>query len=135
MTEAVGSMVMTQTETKSLTGAELKVALSGLGLPPTWFANRVGVTMRTVVRWFDGGPIPAEVVDEVSKLSELTVAEMVKMVQAVDDSQVPIVLQTYRVDKEFKSKQNWPAEWHRQLTFRVKEHFEAEGHNVTIEYR
>jgi hypothetical protein len=125
---------MTSTTADSLTGAALKVALSGLGLPPTWFAQRMNVTMRTVVRWFDGGPIPPEVGPELEKLSELTVAEMLKMVEAVDDTQDPIVLKTYRVDREFKTKQGWPAEWHRQLCFRVKDHFESEGRAVTIEF-
>lgn len=134
---------MTQT-TKTMSGAELKVALGGLGLAPGWFADYLDVTMRTVVRWFDGPVVEPRVASAVEKLEELTLAEMKKMVEDVESSLAsdpyceetsPIVLRTYRVDREFKNKRGWPAEWHRSLVFRVREHFESQDYNVTVEYR
>lgn len=117
-----------------MTGAELKVALGGLGLPPSWFADRCHVTMRTVVRWFDGEGVSPEITAEVIKLEERTLAEMQKMVAAVEpDVDGDIVLRTYRTDEEYHNK-TWPASWHRQLTFRLREHFEAQGNIVVVEY-
>jgi hypothetical protein len=47
----------------------------------------------------------------------------------------PVVLHTYRTDKEFKNTLDYPASWHRQMIFRVREHLEAKGRTVTVEYR
>lgn len=125
-------MTMTQT----MSGAALKVRLGGLGLPPSWFADRLGVTMRTVVRWFDGDEVAPEVAEELEKLSDMTLDEMRKMVAKAEKSVSgdTVKLKTYRTDNEF-SKGNWPASWHRALTFRVMEHFIAQGFTVRIEYR
>lgn len=110
----------------------MKVALEGLGLPPSWFADRMAVTMRTVVRWFDLDYVSDEVIGEIDKLSDLTTAEMQKMVDKAPETG-EVVLRTYRTDKEFKGK--WPATWHRSLTFRVVDHFRAEGRPVRVEYK
>lgn len=88
--------------------------------------------MRTVVRWFDGDEVSQDVEELVDELSNLTVQEMHKMVERAPDSG-EVILLTYRTDKEFKSK--WPAAWHRSLTFRVLDHFRAEGRPVKVEYR
>lgn len=118
--------------TTTLSGAALKVELTGLGLPPSWFGKRLGVTMRTVVRWFDGASVAPEVADELEKLSAATLTEMKKIVADIDDDG-DVTLTTYRTDKEFKS--TWPAEWHRALVFRVADHFRAQGRVVHVEYR
>jgi hypothetical protein len=47
----------------TMSGAEMKTVLDGLGLTSTWFAEYVGVASRTVARWFDGADIPPRVVD------------------------------------------------------------------------
>ena len=116
-----------------MTGAELKVTLGGLGLPPSWFAERMDVTMRTVVRWFDGDPMPEGVAVKLAELGEYTLDEMRKMLAAapryVDGNRV---LRTYRTDDEFRS--HMPASWHRALTYRVVEHLRAEGETVVVEY-
>jgi hypothetical protein len=124
---------MTTPTKKTMTGAELKVQLDGLGLPPSWFADRNNVTMRTVVRWFDGTAVPASAVDEIERISERTLDEMRKIIDSIDGDDV--VLHTYRTDKEFKNRLDYPASWHRQMIFRVREHLEAEGRTVTVEYR
>src|SRR6185295_7345100 len=123
------------TDTKTLTGAELKVRLGGLGLPPSFFAEKAGVTMRTVVRWFDTDPVPAAAADLLDKLDERTLLEMQTMIDKLgDDDDVTLV--TYRTDGSVSSMHGkWPASWHRWLTFQVLEHLEAQGRNVTVTYR
>jgi hypothetical protein len=124
----------------TMTGAELKTKLEGLGLPPSWSASRMNVTMRTVVRWFDLQEVSDEVVAEVDKLLDLTVAEMQKMVAKAPESG-QIVLKTFRTDKEFtgkwlgRSEGRTPATWHRSLTFRVLDHFRSDGREVRVEYK
>lgn len=119
------------TTTTAMSGAELKTRLGGLGLPPSWFGARVGVTMRTVVRWFDGADVAPEVAAEVEKLSAATLEEMRKMIGKLPDADT-ITLRTHRTDKTIK---NWPSSWHRALTFRVMEHLQAQGKTVNIEYK
>lgn len=122
--------------TKTLSGAELKTSLGGLGLPPSWFAEMFGVTMRTVVRWFDSAHVSDEVASELDKLAETTVDEMRKMVNKAErNGEDPITLRTYRTDEEYTSANDWPASWHRMLTFRVMDHLRAQGHTVNVEYR
>lgn len=121
--------------TVALTGPMLKVTLNGLGLSPNWFAKRMGVTMRTVVRWFDGDKIPSKVTSEIDSLCERTVDEMRTMVDETSaDEDGHVTLRTYRTDEEFRDPE-WPASWHRMLTFRVMEHFRAQGNTVSVEYR
>lgn len=120
----------------TMTGAMLKVTLGGLGLPPRWFANKVGVTMRTVVRWFDGDgeTVAPEVAEQVEKLASMTVDEMRKMVEKVGDTDT-VTLVTYRTDKEFSNRRGLPASWHRALTFRVMDHLAAQGASVNVIYK
>jgi hypothetical protein len=118
----------------ALTGAALKVRLGGLGLPPSWFADRIGVTMRTVVRWFDGEIINPQVPEELDRLEAMTVEEMRKIIDKIGDDD-PVTLRTYRTDEEFVNARNLPASWHRALTFRVLDHLRASGVRVEIEYR
>lgn len=126
---------MTTPTATRVTGATLKVILGGLGLPPSWFSDRMNVTMRTVVRWFDGETVSTEVADELERLSNRALDEMHKMLAEVDDNATDVVLKTYRTDEEFVNTLDYPASWHRQLTFRVREHLLAQGHSVTVEYR
>lgn len=118
------------------TGAELKVALGGLGLPPSWFADHMGKTMRTVVRWFDGDVVSNDIAVELERISERALDEMRRMIADVDDDADPVVLKTYRTDSEVSTKHGkWPASWHRMVTFRVAEHLRATDRDVRIEYR
>lgn len=123
----------------TMNGPELKVRLGGLGLPPSWFAERLGVTMRTVVRWFDGEDVAPLVAAEVSRLDSLTITEMRKVIEKIGDVKEgdTVKLTTFRTDEEFpkRGKVHWPASWHRQLSFRVLEHLEAQGAAVRVEYK
>jgi hypothetical protein len=122
--------------TKTMTGADLKTVLGGLGIPPSWFASQMNVTMRTVVRWFDGDQVSSDVIAKVEFLCDRTEKEMRKMLSGSRESDDGVVtLQTYRTDDEFTSTLNWPASWHRMLVFRLREHLEAQGKTVTVEYR
>lgn len=120
----------------TMNGAELKTRLGGLGISPSWFALYLGVTMRTVVRWFDGDEVTVEVAQALEDLSDLTFDEMRRMVEEaeVDAIDQPIVLRTYRTDAKFVNEVGWPAEWHRMVVFRVRDHFVASGRPVTIDY-
>lgn len=128
--------------TTTMTGAELKARLGGLGLPPRWFGDRLGVTMRTVVRWFDGDHVEPRVADEIDLLSNQTLEEMLKIVEQANTRleslpDEPVVLQTYRTDADMPHRgpfRGMPASWHRALVFRVWEHLRTEGHDVRIEY-
>lgn len=131
------------TMVKTMSGAELKTRLGGLGLPPSWFADRLNVTMRTVVRWFDSPSVAPEVIDELEALSSTAVDEMRRMLKRVKEIDNEIILSTYRTDEEYLTEQPdlpkgcapWPASWHRQLTFRVMEHLQAQGHTVVVRYK
>lgn len=111
-----------------MTGAELKVSLQGFGVSPGWFGKRCGVTMRTVVRWFDLDEIPERAVAELKLLSAETLAEMRAMIGADNTA----ILRTYRTDNDIWG--GHPASWHRALTFRVLEHLRAQGREVRVEY-
>lgn len=125
------------TTTDTISGATLKVTLGGLGLPPSWFASRMNVTMRTVVRWFDGDDVAPNVAAELAKLSELAVESMLKMIEKIGDVDIDdtVTLKTYRTDPNVVGRKAMPASWHRMLTFRVAEHLRAQGATVLIEYR
>lgn len=135
--EGIFNVAENEQAPKGMTGAELKVALQALGLPPSWFAEHMRVTMRTVVRWFDGTAVSSDIAVAVDALSDQALAEMRKMVKAAGNAD-PVTLHTYRTDGEFKAE--WPdtdkpASWHRALTFRVMEHLKAEGKIVNVEYK
>lgn len=122
-----------------MTGAQLKTILQGLGLPPSWFAAHMGVTMRTVVRWFDSGVIPFETSEAVIKLQVKTQIEVDRLVTAV--AAHPPVIVTYRTDREWQDR-GMPnmtvpcvASWHRAIVFRTAEALAAMEIPTTIEYR
>lgn len=119
--------------TEPMTGARLKVSLGALGLPPSWFASRMGVTMRTVVRWFDSDTVSEKVAAELEKLSDLTLAAMRETVgSTTPDDGNPVVLHTYRTDAD--TPNGMPASWHRALTFRIMEHLKQQGKTVEVHY-
>lgn len=120
-----------------MSGAELKTSLEGLGLPPSFLAQRLNVTMRTIVRWFDGEAVPLKAQEEVTELGLMTLNEMRRMVKAaVADSDGIVQLHTYRTNKEIEDAPitGLPASWHRSLTFRVVEHLRTQGKTVRVEY-
>jgi len=121
-------------KTDLMTGATLKTTLSALGIPPSWFAKKMGVTMRTVVRWFDSDVVSGKVADQLEALEQLTLERMREMVkEAKPTKQMGLIqLETYRTDADIDGM---PATWHRALTFRVMEHFRMQGKTVKVEYK
>lgn len=103
-----------------MSGAELKVQLTGLGLTPAWLAEQLDITTRTVIRWCALDQVPAKAVAEIDKINAETNLEMNRTYQAM---LADGVLRTQRVDHPG----HLPAAWHRALTFRVLEHVRNEG--------
>ncbi len=125
------------TLTKTLSGAQLKVTLNGLGLPPSFFAEKLGVTMRTVVRWFDGDTVPPSAVECLDKIRQQTEREIDRLVaKTAVSSEGPAVLRTYRTDGNVGTRDGkWPATWHRLVTYRAMERLREQDREVSVEYR
>ena len=113
---------------RSVTRAELRALIDWMGLTRIWFANRLGITERTVVRWIDGGTqIPEEAGVELVKLwnkaaDQIGVIVAAGVAAAVDGV---VTLKTFRVDKEYHAavgSNEFPAGWHRALTCRAMDH-------------
>lgn len=118
-----------------MSGAELKVQLTGLGLTPAWLAEQLGIATRTVIRWCGQDRAPARAVAIMDEVNDMTTAEMNRIYQAM---LVDGVLRTLRTDSG-QPPSAMPASWHRALTFRVLEHVRANGHingrtDVTVAY-
>src|SRR5512139_1585467 len=114
----------------TVSGPELKTILQGLGVPPSVFADRVGVTMRTVVRWFDADAVPARAVTQLDEISAHTLLEMSRV---LTDAQRDGIVRTYRTDKDLGN--GLPASWHRALAFRVVDQLRVDGTPVRVQYR
>jgi hypothetical protein len=126
---------MTTIEKTAMSGSELKVQLGAMGIPPSWLAAHLKVTMRTVVRWFDSEAVSPQVVEAVELLRAFTDSEMARLRKAVDRRYSdPVILQTYRTDDEYVNPDNMPATWHRQVVYRLMEELRAEGKAVTVQY-
>jgi hypothetical protein len=120
-----------------MTGAELKTILTGLGLPPTWFADYTGTTMRTVVRWFDEEapirPRVAEAAEGLMTAANEAVADMCAEVLTGVTGRAALVVKTYRTDEDFPDL--LPASWHRMVVFRVSERLGGIGDSgIHVEY-
>lgn len=129
----------TETVAPTLAGAKLKVTLGALGVPPSYFAAMNNVAMRTVVRWFDAAAVPGSAAAKLDELVELTREEEQRIIDVASDDMAArgderTILRTYRIDKDFDHPSGLPAEWHRQLTFRVMRHLQEKGYEVTVEY-
>lgn len=114
-----------------MTGAELRVQLTGLGLSPIWLADQLRVSKRTILRYFDRDTVPAEVVDEINRVAAITSDEMSRVIYAMENG----VVHTRRTDGRGVAKCNtFPASWHRALTFRVLEHIRSQGVPAAVAY-
>lgn len=123
---------------KTISGPELKTTLTGLGLTPKWFAGRLSISMRTVVRWFDQEEIPEYAVRELEQVHTLTRVEMRNVLVGWGATGS---VRTFRRDcditpeHELASEYAVPASWHRALAFRVVEQLRSNGkENVTVGY-
>lgn len=115
-----------------MSGAELKVELTGLGLTPAWLACRLGVTHRTIIRWFDLDQVPGRAVAEVAAVGEYT-DEQIRRMLTFDQG----ILRTHRTDRTLKGGSGFdplPAAWHRSLTYRAMQHLRQSGIDTRVAY-
>lgn len=121
---------MTDTE---MSGAELKVMLTGLGLTPAWLAEHLNVTSRTVLRWMDLDVVPAKAVTAINDVSEITNIEIGRVMRSAELSGI---IHTRRTDKEVgvAERNTLPATWHRHLTFRAANALRGSSVPFTVMY-
>ena len=101
-------------------------------MPPSWFADHMHVTMRTVVRWFDGGDITNEVFLAVKSLeNQAEIAVDVLVDEWRGEQGDP--LYTYRTDEECPDN-DLPASWYRAVVFRAAERIARMGLTAEVEY-
>ena len=114
-----------------MSGAEMKVRLTGLGLTPGWLAEQIGVTMRTVLRWFEEDVVPARAAAAVGTISEITDSEVAKMTQI---GRMSGVIHTRRTDAGVAERNTLTATWQRHATFRALNNLRHQGVPVKVEY-
>lgn len=115
-----------------MSGAELKVILTGLGLTPAWLADQLNVTSRTILRWMDDAAVPARVVAAIEAVSEVTDKEIQKITHA---ARISGVLHTRRTDDQGVAERNTlPATWHRHAAFRALNDLRSGDTLVKVEY-
>lgn len=114
-----------------MSGAELKVCMSGLGLTSVWLAEEVGVNVRSVLRWYEADAVPANVVAAIDRITAHTSEEMHRLAHGLRTSGT---LHTYRTDSRCSELNTLPASWHRALTYRVLEYVRSEGRNAAVAY-
>lgn len=112
-----------------MTGAELKVQLTGLGLHPQWLADQLKVTKRTILRWLDLDEVPPEAIAEIDRVTAVTFNEMGRLMHSMRDG----VIYTRRTES-VQNLNTFPAAWHRALTFRAVERVRSQGVPVTVAY-
>lgn len=117
---------------RTMSGAELKVILTGLGLTPAWLADQLHVTSRTILRWMDDPAVPAKVVAVIEAVCEVTDKEIEKIAQT---ARIAGVLYTRRTDDEGVAERNTlPATWHRHAAFRALNDLRNSDAPVKVEY-
>lgn len=117
-----------------MSGAELKVRMTGLGLPANWLAKQCDVYTKTVIRWYQSDRVPAKAVAEMNRISAITSREMHHMIR---DMGTEVVFYTEYANRESEgcSEVNaLPASWHRALTYRVLEYALTQNVNATVAY-
>ena len=117
--------------TDTMSGAELKVILTGLGLTPGWLADQLHVTQRTILRWMDQETIPNKAIAVIEAVSEITDKEIEKITQT---ARIAGVIHTRRTDEGVAERNTLPAVWHRHATFRALNNLRASGTHVTVMY-
>lgn len=127
---------------QAVSGAELKVQLTGLGLTPAWFAHRLQVTTRTVIRWFHARTIPEYAALELAQLLQLANHQVREAIVNMDRgdgrSRGPYgdlngTLRTVRTNT-VQDLNTLPATWHRCITFRALWLLRNGGATVTVGY-
>lgn len=129
---------MTDMTDRPMSGAELKVQLTGLGLSPGWLADRLKVTTRTVIRWFDVDEVPARAVAEMELMATIASQEISRIIHDATHNGVVYTERTGQdVGGVAKCNTPLPASWHRALTFRALEHVRENthfGNDVKVAY-
>lgn len=114
-----------------MSGAELKVVLSGLGLTPGWLAGHLNVTSRTILRWLDQDEIPARAVAAIEAVSEVTNKEIEKIVQT---ARIGGVIHARRTEDGVAERNTLSATWQRHAAFRALNDLRSQGVPVTVMY-
>ena len=123
---------MNDTTDREMSGAELKVILTGLGLTPAWLADQLRVTSRTILRWMDDPVVPAKVVAVIEVVSEITDKEVKRITRS---ARIDGVIHTRRTDDEGVAERNTlPATWHRHAAFRALNDLRNSDTPVKVEY-
>ena len=123
---------MVDKKDKTMSGAELKVVLTGLGLTPAWLADQLNVTSRTILRWMDDDTVPAKVVVVIERVCEVTDKEIERIAQT---ARITGILSTRRTDDESVAERNTlSANWHRHAAFRALNHLRDSDAPVKVEY-
>ena len=115
----------------TMSGAELKVRLTGLGLTPAWLADHLNVTSRTILRWLDQDEVPAKAVAAIKAASEVTDKEIEKITHT---GYVAGVIYTRRTDDGVAERNTLTATWHRHATFRALNDLRSQGVPVIVAY-
>lgn len=121
------------TDNPAMSGAELKVQLTGLGLTPGWLAEQLHVTSRTILRWLDQDEVPAKAVAAIEAAREVTEREIERITQV---AYAAGFIYTQRTD-DGVAERNTPlpsATWHRHATFRALNDLRSQGVPVTVAY-
>jgi hypothetical protein len=117
---------------KTMSGAELKVQLTGLGLTPAWLADQLHVTSRTILRWLDQDAVPAKAVNAINAISEITDFEIEKMALAANMSGI---IRTRRTEEGVAERNTpLPATWNRHAAFRALKMLQENDVPVKVEY-
>lgn len=131
----------TQHAPASITPAELRSLIDWMGLTRAWFAERLHVQERTVVRWCDGEtPIPEKAAVEIVSLWNQAAQRILSLTSAAVASSADgaVTLKTFRVDSEYHKvvdSDEFPASWHRALTCRAMDHLLLQTrYQVRIEF-
>lgn len=115
-----------------MSGAELKVRLTGLGLTPNWLADHIGVSVRTVHRWCNEPVAPYAAAAAVWMISQRSDEELGRL---IEQAHTTGVIYTQRTDRNIPPEQallNLPATWHRAVAFRALDHARTAGITVTV---
>lgn len=123
--------IVSMTDTQKMSGAELKVMLTGLGLTPGWLAERLNVTSRTILRWMDQDEVPAKAVAAIAEAADTTTKEIERITHI---AYVAGFIYTHRTDDGVAERNTLPATWHRHLTFRALNDLRSQGVPVTVAY-
>lgn len=119
--------------TDKMSGAELKVILTGLGLTPGWLADHLGVTSRTILRWLDQDEVPPRAVAAIEAACLVTEREIERITQI---AYVAGFIYTQRTDQGVAERNTLhsSATWQRHATFRALNDLRRQGVPVTVAY-